>query len=115
MEIHLMDPPIQLVSSELPLAADFLAFSNVRFLISQKEVAGPNQTNPAILGMVGLGLHLSDQRAARILKVRATLESGVEHSLVSGPAIHSFSLTTPFPNQRLKVQVYIMTSLAFVK
>lgn len=115
MEIHLMDPPIQLVNSELPLAADFLAFSNVRFLISQKEVAGPNQTNPAILGMVGLGLHLSDQRAARILKVRATLESGVEHSLVSGSAIISFSLTTPLPNQRLQVQGYPMTSLAFVK
>ncbi|KAK2574078.1 Glutamate receptor 2 [Acropora cervicornis] len=52
-----------------------------RWITSELEVAGPNQTNPAILGMVGLGLHLSDQRAARILKVRATLESGVEHSL----------------------------------
>ena len=101
MEIHLFDPPIQ------PL--------NDRFFICQKEVAGPNQTNPAILGMVGLGLHLSDQRAARILKVRATLESGVEHSLVSGSAILSFSLTSPLPYQRLKVQVYIMRSLTFVK
>ena len=48
----------------------------------QKELAGPNKSNPAILGMVGLGLHLSNERDARILKVRAMRDGGVEHSLV---------------------------------
>ena len=57
----------------------------------QQEVAGPNQTYPSILGMVGLRLHVSDEQAARMLKLQAMKESGVEYSLV-GDRFLTFSL-----------------------
>ena len=57
----------------------------------QQEVAGPNQTYPSILGMVGLRLHVSDEQATRMLKLQAMKESGVEYSLV-GDRFLTFSL-----------------------
>ena len=49
-------------------------------------MAGPNKTYPAILGMVGLSLHLSNQTAAREYEKRASkaIQRGaLDYSLVS--------------------------------
>ena len=49
-------------------------------------MAGPNKTYPAILGMVGLSLHLGNQIAARDYEKRASeaIQRGaLDYSLVS--------------------------------
>jgi len=49
-------------------------------------VAGPNKTYPAILGMVGLSLHLSNEIAAKDYEKRASeaIQRGaLDYSLVS--------------------------------
>lgn len=49
-------------------------------------MAGPNKTYPAILGMVGLSLHLSNENAARDYEKRAleAIQRGaLDYSLVS--------------------------------
>lgn len=48
-----------------------------------QEVAGANQTYPSTLGMVGVRLHVSNEQTARMLKLQAMKEGGVEYSLVS--------------------------------
>lgn len=49
-------------------------------------MAGPNKTYPAILGMVGLSLHFSNENAARDYEERAleAIQRGaLDYSLVS--------------------------------
>lgn len=63
-----------------------------RWITPDLEVAGPNQTYPSILGMVGLRLHVGDEQKARMLKLRAMKESRVEYSLSVYASVHDAAI-----------------------
>ncbi|XP_068679822.1 glutamate receptor ionotropic, kainate 2-like isoform X2 [Montipora foliosa] len=77
--------------------------NNYRWITSELELAGPNKSNPAILGMVGLGLHLSNERDARILKVRAMRDGGIEHSLSMYAAVQDAAIVVGLAVQDLVI------------
>lgn len=80
----------------------FLQLIEVAPSVYSQEVAGPNQTYPSILGMLGIRLHVDDEEVARILEKHGNNRKGVKYSLV-----RNYLLSQHYESLVFSKQIYI--------